>query len=57
MFFLSPEINRFFRDWPQYNARAGQKKTHFFLGDAQPKSNARAHLNQRKKQWPYLLAD
>ena len=27
----------------------GRKKTHVFFGNAQPKSNARAHLKQRKK--------
>ena len=47
----------------QSNARAGQKKNMFFFGNAQPKSNARAHLKQRKKhsglsvkqnRWSYL---
>ena len=32
----------------QFNARAGQKKTHVFFGNARPKSNARAHLKQKK---------
>ena len=44
MFFLSPEIDK------KSNARAGQKKnTMFFFGNARRKSNARAHLKQRKK--------
>ena len=43
MFFLSPEINCFFGNRQQSNARAGQKK-HMFFGYALPKSNARAHL-------------
>ena len=38
-----------FRNLQQSNARAGQEKTHVFFGNAQPKSNARAHLKQRKK--------
>ena len=49
MFFLSPEIDILFRNRQQSNARAGQRKTHVFFGDARPKSNARAHLKQRKK--------
>ena len=48
--FLSPEINCFFLgNRQQSNARAGQKKPHVFFGNARPKSNARAHLKQRKK--------
>ena len=31
MFFLSPEIDYFFRNRQQSNARAGQKKTHVFF--------------------------
>ena len=27
----------------------GREKTHVFFGNARPKSNARAHLKQRKK--------
>ena len=46
--FLSLEINSFFLgNRQQSNARDGQKKEHF-LGNALPKSNARAHLKQRK---------
>ena len=48
MFFLSPEIDCFFGNRQQSNARAGQKKTCFF-GNARHKFNARAHLKQRKK--------
>ena len=63
MFFLSPEMNSFFSDcffylpkFPFFLAisnnsmRAlGRKKHMFFFGNARPKSNARAHLNQRQK--------
>ena len=37
----------YFGNRQQFNARAGQKK-HVFFGNARPKSNARAHLKQRK---------
>ena len=47
MFFLSPEINCFFGNRQQSDARAGQKKTHVFFGNALPKSDARAHLKQK----------
>ena len=33
----------------QFNACAGQKKTHVFFGNVRPKSNAHAYLKQRKK--------
>ena len=36
----------------------GRKKTHVFLGNARPKSNARAHLKQRKKhsgEWCFVF--
>ena len=47
--FLSPDFFFFFGNQQQYNARAGQKKTTYFcFGNALPKSNARAHLKQRK---------
>ena len=49
MFFSSTKIKWFFLNPQQFNARAGQKKTHVFFGNARPKSNARAHLKQRKK--------
>ena len=39
----------FFENRQQFNARARQKKTHVFFVNAWPKSNARAHLKQRKK--------
>ena len=45
-FFFISQIDCFFRNRQQSNARAGQKKTHVFFGNAQPKSNARAHLKQ-----------
>ena len=49
--FLSPEMKLtvFFENQQQFNARAGQKKTHVFFGNARPKFIARAHLKQRKK--------
>ena len=55
MFFLFPEIiifliSRFFLEIGNNPMRAmGGKKTHVFFGNALPKSNARAHLKQRKK--------
>ena len=50
MFFYLPKLTVFFGNRQQFNARAGQKKTHVFFGEiAQSKSNARAHLKQRKK--------
>ena len=45
VFFIS---RIFFGNRQQSNARAGQKKTMFFFDNARPKSNARAHLEQRK---------
>ena len=48
--FSSPEVSCFFRKSATiYNSHAGQKKTHVFFGNARPKSDARAHLKQRKK--------
>ena len=38
-----------FRKSQQFNARAGQEKNPGFFGNARPKSNARAHLKQRRK--------
>ena len=50
MFFYLPKLTGFFSNQQHSDARAGQKKTHvLFLGNALPKSNARAHLKQRKK--------
>ena len=40
MFFLSPEIDC---------ARSAEKKHMVFFGNARPKSNARPHLKQSKK--------
>ena len=49
-FFLSPEIDYLFSKIGNNLMRAlGRKKTHVFFGNARPKSNARAHLKQRKK--------
>ena len=50
MFFYLPILTGFFRKAAIiYNARDGQKTKHMFFGNARPKSNARAHLKQRKK--------
>ena len=50
MFFLSPEIDHFFPEIGNNLMRAlGRKKHMFFFGNARPKSNAHAHLKQRKK--------
>ena len=50
MFFLSPEIYSFFSESGNNLMRAlGRKKHIFFFDNARPKSNARAHLKQRKK--------
>ena len=47
----------FFENRQKFNARAGQKKnTCFFFGNAWPKSNARAHLKQRKKHSGLMLS-
>ena len=48
MFFYLPKSTVVFGNRQQSNARAGQKKTHVFFGKARFKSNARAHLKQRK---------
>ena len=54
MFFLSPEINWFFSEIGNNPMRAlARKKTHAFFGNALPKSNARAHLKQRKNTVAY----
>ena len=48
MFFLFLEIDCF-GNQEQFNARTGQKKnTCFSFGNARRKSNARAHLKQKK---------
>ena len=49
MFFYLPKLTVFSENRQQSNARAWQKKTRFYFGNARPKSNARAHLKQRKK--------
>ena len=48
-FFYLPKLTVFFRNPQQSKARAGQKKTHVFFGNARPKSKARAHLKRGKK--------
>ena len=45
--FLSPEIDSFFEIDNNLMSALGRIKTHVFLGNARPKSNA--HLKQRKK--------
>ena len=47
IFFISRN-ELFFRNRQQSNARWAEKN-HMFFCNAQPKSNARAHLKQRKK--------
>ena len=48
--FLSPEIDCFFpKIGNNLMPALGRKKHMFFFGNARPKSNARAHLKQRKK--------
>ena len=49
MFFYLLKLTVFFGIGQQSNARAEQRKYMFFFGNAQPKSNTRAHLKQRKK--------
>ena len=49
MFFLSPEINFFSLEIGNNPMRALGRKKHMFFYNALSKSNARAHLNQRKK--------
>ena len=50
--FLSFEIDCFFGNRQQSNARSAEKN--MFFGNALPKSNARDHLKQKKKQWPKI---
>ena len=47
--FYLPKLTGFFSEIGNNLMRAGQKKTRFFLLMRGPKSNARAHLKQRKK--------
>ena len=49
MSFYVPNFFFFFENRQQFNARAGQKKNTCFFGNVRPKSNVRAHLQQRKK--------
>ena len=49
MFFLSPEIDCFFPEIGNNLMRMLGKKKHMFFLECQPKSNACAHLKQRKK--------
>ena len=47
-YFLSLEMGLiFFGNRQQFNARAGQKKTHVFFGNARPKSNARTSKTEK----------
>ena len=48
MFFFISQIDCFFSKSATI-ALGGKKNTCFFFGTAQPKSNAHAHLKQRKK--------
>ena len=49
MFLLSTKIKWFFSKIGNISMRAwAEKNTMFFFGNARPKSNARAHLKQRK---------
>ena len=48
MFFYPTKLTFFFLNWQQSYVRNGQRKTHCFFGNAQPKSKARAHLKQKK---------
>ena len=50
MFFLSTKIKCFFFENRQkIQCARWAEKTHVFFGNARPKSNARAHIKQRKK--------
>ena len=50
MFFYLSKLPVFFLEIRKNPMRVlGRKKTHVFFGNALPKSNARAHLKQRKK--------
>ena len=49
VFFIYQNGMVFFKNPQHFNGRTGQKKHMFFLGNARPKINARAHLKQRKK--------
>ena len=48
MLFFLLKLTVFFGNRQQSDARAGHKKTLVFFGNARPKSNARAHLKQKK---------
>ena len=48
MFFYLSKLTFFFLEIGNNVMRARQKKTHVFIGNARSKSNARAHLKQRK---------
>ena len=49
MFFYLPKLNVFFLKIGKNSMRALARKKTCFFGNARPKSNARAHLKQRKK--------
>ena len=60
MFFLSPEIDCFFSEIGDNLMPALGRKQNTCFFNARPKSNARAHLKQRKKHsglsWEILVA-
>ena len=49
MFFYLPKLNDFFRKWATIQSARWAEKNTCFFGNARSKSNARAHLRQRKK--------
>ena len=56
MFLLSTKIKWFFSKIGNNQMRAwAEKNSMFFFGNARPKSNARAHLKQRKKHSGLIL--
>ena len=48
-FFYLPKLTVFLKIGNNLMRALGRKETHVFFGNARPKSNARAHLKQRKK--------
>ena len=48
MIFYLPKFDSFFPEIGNNQMRALGRKKHIFLGNARPKSNARAHQTQRK---------
>ena len=49
VFFIHRNQMGFFRKSATIQCARWAEKTHVFFGNARPKSNARAHLKQRKK--------